>query len=506
MRDGHVPSVKEATARRAPDGLPAILHSLCEASCDDEVMRVVARGVRTLVDADGASVVLRDRDRCHYVEEDAISPLWKGRKFAIGSCISGWSMINRQQVVVPDVFADSRIPLDAYRPTFVRSLAITPVGVPEPMAALGAYWSQGHEATAGELEVLQALADAAALALARLSRPAEQVSESKTRAGRRTPASGMSDSQGSGPSFDADRTYPASLVAYGVAAACVAAATVLRLGIGSAVGPGPVVFLTYLPAALLALLIGGAGPGCFAAAAGALVGFGTGLVPLSPAWMVDILLYAVSFALMMMVMRRYQRAVSRLMREDAAHLTLAREQGHRLKNALTVAEAIVRRSLKDDPGVAETLCQRLRAGLAELDPTPGAEAPRELGAFILDQLRPFDLNRFHLAGATTLSISPSQQKVIALAVHELATNALKYGSLSTFNGTVEIECHSQAGVLKLSWREAGGPRVTPPSRRGYGSILLRRLVEAQRGDMSLDFQPSGLTAEFFLPLATPAAA
>ena len=71
--------------------------------------------------ADGLTVVLREGDQVYYAEEDAIGPLWKGQRFAIESCVSGWAMVHRQAVAIADIYADARVPLDAYRPTFVKS-------------------------------------------------------------------------------------------------------------------------------------------------------------------------------------------------------------------------------------------------------------------------------------------------------------------------------------------------------------------------------------------------
>ena len=109
--------------------------------------------------------MLRKGNHCYYADEDAIAPLWKGRQFPIETCISGWAMLNRQHVVIPDIYSDDRIPHDAYRPTFVKSLMMVPVRREDPIAAIGAYWATYHVATPVEIGVLQSLADAAALAL-----------------------------------------------------------------------------------------------------------------------------------------------------------------------------------------------------------------------------------------------------------------------------------------------------------------------------------------------------
>src|SRR5690242_14853604 len=83
-----------------------------------EIQRIVRTEARALVGADGATFVLRDGDKCHYADEDAIEPLWKGSRFPMSACISGWAMLNRRPVVIPDIYVDDRIPHEAYRPTF----------------------------------------------------------------------------------------------------------------------------------------------------------------------------------------------------------------------------------------------------------------------------------------------------------------------------------------------------------------------------------------------------
>jgi serine/threonine protein kinase len=129
------------------------------------VQEIVRRSARQLTGADGATFVLRDGDQCHYADEDAISPLWKGQRFPMSACISGWTMLNCQPAVIEDVYADSRIPHDAYRPTFVKSLVMVPIRKLDPIGAIGTYWARKHHASAAEVRLLQALADSTAVAL-----------------------------------------------------------------------------------------------------------------------------------------------------------------------------------------------------------------------------------------------------------------------------------------------------------------------------------------------------
>ena len=72
-------------------------------------MDIVRHEARALVDADGASFVLRDGDLCFYAEEDAVGPLWKGQRFPLQTCISGWSMLNRKAAAIEDIYLDPRI-------------------------------------------------------------------------------------------------------------------------------------------------------------------------------------------------------------------------------------------------------------------------------------------------------------------------------------------------------------------------------------------------------------
>lgn len=135
----------------------------------DEIMSIVRTRVRSLVGADGITFVLRDGDKCFYADEDAITPLWKGQRFPAESCISGWAMVHREVVTIEDIYADDRIPHAAYRPTFVKSLAMVPVRREDPVAAIGAYWARRHQPSPGEIAILQRIANSAAVAMTNVS-------------------------------------------------------------------------------------------------------------------------------------------------------------------------------------------------------------------------------------------------------------------------------------------------------------------------------------------------
>jgi signal transduction histidine kinase len=179
-RDGPLTTTAE---RRAPDTpsdvpLPAgdlytrgmehligVVQDLSLARSMEGVQAIVRRAARTLTRADGATFVLRTGEHCLYADEDAIAPLWKGKKFPLEACISGWTMLNRSEAIIEDIYADDRIPHDAYRATFVKSLVMVPIRKQAPIGAIGAYWATRREATAAEVKLLQALADSTSVAI-----------------------------------------------------------------------------------------------------------------------------------------------------------------------------------------------------------------------------------------------------------------------------------------------------------------------------------------------------
>lgn len=143
-------------------------HVLASAGSVLEIADVVRHLARGCCGADGATFVVREGDNCFYVDEDAIAPLWKGQRFPIETCISGWAMLHGEPAVVADIEKDERIPLAAYLPTFVRSLLMVPVGTPRPSAALGAYWAGHHAASPDEVAALTRLATLTGEALDRV--------------------------------------------------------------------------------------------------------------------------------------------------------------------------------------------------------------------------------------------------------------------------------------------------------------------------------------------------
>jgi diguanylate cyclase (GGDEF)-like protein len=154
------PSAEEAL-RALTDAVQRL--ALAEGMAD--VQRVVRSAARRLTGADGATFVLRDDGDCFYADEEAIAPLWKGKRFPLRSCISGWAMLHRKPAIIEDIYVDARIPHEAYRPTFVKSLVMVPIRTMDPVGAIGIYWAIRHAPTEREVGLARALADSTAVAL-----------------------------------------------------------------------------------------------------------------------------------------------------------------------------------------------------------------------------------------------------------------------------------------------------------------------------------------------------
>lgn len=147
------------------ENLVSVIQRLSLARDIVTVVNIVKSAARDLAGADGASFILRDGNLSSYVDEDAISPLWKGKRFPMEQCVSGWSMIHKAAAAIPDIYDDPRVPVEAYRPTFVKSMVMVPIRQADPIGAVGTYWATQHTATQKEIAILQSLADMTAITI-----------------------------------------------------------------------------------------------------------------------------------------------------------------------------------------------------------------------------------------------------------------------------------------------------------------------------------------------------
>jgi len=175
---------------------------------------------------------------------------------------------------------------------------------------------------------------------------------------------------------------------------------------------------------------------------------------------------------------------------------LAREVDHRAKNTLAVVQAIVRMARRDS---IEDYAKAVEGRIGALAQThellsqsrwEGADIRR----LVQEELAPYHCenpNRVTAIGPS-LVLVPEQAQLVAMAVHELATNAAKYGSLSVATGRVDISWSTVDGTLFLNWTESGGPNVVPPARRGFGTKIITSLGGGRRGRTHFAWLPAGL--------------
>lgn len=138
---------------------------LAAAQTIENVQQIVTDAGRKLVNSDGSAIVFMDDGECYYAYENTLEPLWQGNRFPAEECISGWVMMNQQPAIIDDVYSDPRIPVEIYKPTYVKSLVMVPVTGIEVIGAIGNYFKNRYLPTETELKLLQTLADAAATAI-----------------------------------------------------------------------------------------------------------------------------------------------------------------------------------------------------------------------------------------------------------------------------------------------------------------------------------------------------
>ncbi len=194
---------------------------------------------------------------------------------------------------------------------------------------------------------------------------------------------------------------------------------------------------------------------------------------------------------------------------DARQRLLVNELNHRVKNTLATVQAIAAQSLRGDdvsPEARERFMARLMA-LARANDVLVAETWKgaSLTAVAMEMAKPHgEAERFTIDGPA-VHLAPETATAMALGLHELATNAAKYGALSTPEGRVSltwaVDGEGDARRLRLTWREGGGPKVRMPAQRGFGSRLIERgLAHALKAEVRLAYDVTGVVFTLAAPL------
>jgi PAS domain S-box-containing protein len=192
---------------------------------------------------------------------------------------------------------------------------------------------------------------------------------------------------------------------------------------------------------------------------------------------------------------------------DKRQALLAREVDHRAMNVLSVVQSIVRLTRAEDmEAYVATIDGRIQAlaqshALLSRSRWQGAE----LEKLVEDELRPYrdesgDRDKFITTGQNVM-LEPTTAQTVALALHELVTNAAKYGALSTPPGRVQLAWDIRPDSIVLRWLEKGGPAVEPPARNGFGTRVISAIIEGQLGGAAtFDWQREGLQCTISIPM------
>jgi PAS domain S-box-containing protein len=203
---------------------------------------------------------------------------------------------------------------------------------------------------------------------------------------------------------------------------------------------------------------------------------------------------------------KISRDITERKRSEAQIALLAREAEHRAKNVLATVQATVHLTQSDTPeGLKQAIEGRIQA-LANVHTlfVQSRWAGAELHDLVTQELSPYcqDGETRVQIGGPNLLLEPHTAQTIAVTLHELATNAAKYGALSVPKGRVKVGWSRAAdGRIVLRWTETDGPPVKPPARQGFGTRVMEAMVRGQlRGGMRFDWRAEGLACEIVLPV------
>jgi two-component sensor histidine kinase len=206
-------------------------------------------------------------------------------------------------------------------------------------------------------------------------------------------------------------------------------------------------------------------------------------------------------------LRRSQEHQEAMARAEAHQRTLIEELNHRVKNMLTVVNAMVRQTLASNPSpeiFSEKFIRRIDAlGRTHALLSREQWAAVQMADIARESLEHYmveDKKRVLLKGPS-LALDPKTAVALGIVFHELATNAVKHGALSNVNGTVAVSWSFSNDNVALQWQESGGPEVSPPSRAGFGSRLVKlELTHELQGEVELIYDRAGLKVTMEFPL------
>ena len=196
------------------------------------------------------------------------------------------------------------------------------------------------------------------------------------------------------------------------------------------------------------------------------------------------------------------RDITEQKRSQEQIATLAREAEHRSKNLLATVQATVRLSQSETPdGLKRAIEGRIQS-LANVHSlfVQTRWVGADLSTIATQELAPYsekDRRHVRIDGPPVL-LEPDVAQTVAITLHELATNAAKYGALAVPDGEVELKWHDADGRLNLRWTESNGPKVREPAHKGFGGRVIEQMIAQRSGTIHFDWRADGLICEIIL--------
>lgn len=293
-----------------------------------------------------------------------------------------------------------------------------------------------------------------------------------------------------------------------IATVSIAVGTLVRIAIDPWVEGVP--FITFFPSVVGASLWGGAAAGTVTLLASALIGTYYWVQPQGSFALDGVagvtlgVFVVVGFFIVGLVGLLHQARRVAVAAERHADF-MAREMRHRVGNAFQLTDSIAKLTARHATslnGFIADFSSRLQA-LAKAQTITRASglAPNDVRLLVELFLQPYGMDRIKLSG-DEVTISDEDATSLSLILHELATNAAKYGSLSVADGHVSVRWWRDGPDCRLEWLERKGPAVLPPTRKGFGTRLLDRANDEVR-QVRLEYDPAGVRCEVKFPAAQP---
>ncbi len=295
---------------------------------------------------------------------------------------------------------------------------------------------------------------------------------------------------------------PNSLAGFLFGIGCVLAVAGIRWLFGVWFG-ATLYFVAFFPAVIVAALFAGFWPGMVALALSIALGVAI-FVPanlmsgLPASFLSNLAIYAGAGLSTVWLGHQFRCAVRELQAEQSRRELILREVEHRAHNMGALGAAIVQFSLKDNREAADLINKRMKALQATNDLiTRAPNMEPDIESIVSRELAPYDAARCTMRGAP-LTLPSDTARALGLIVHELTTNAVKYGGLSEKGGRIEIAWAQTGGMLEIDWEEHGVRNIEAPTRSGFGTKLIDVTVKGLAGSVERKFEDDGLRCRITL--------